>query len=73
MAIRTVVTRGFGNGTFNGTIAFVVTRGYAIGEAVVVTTPHGRTLYVEPQNRKTVIEPQNRTIAIEPQNRKVLH
>ena len=31
MAIRTVVTRGYGNGTFNGTIALVVTRGYAIG------------------------------------------
>ena len=30
MAIRTVVTRGYGNGTFNGTIALVVTRGYAI-------------------------------------------
>jgi hypothetical protein len=31
MAIRTVVTRGYGNGTFNGTIALVTTRGYAIG------------------------------------------
>lgn len=31
MAIRTVVTRGFGNGTFSGTIALVVTRGYSIG------------------------------------------
>ena len=28
MAIRTVVTRGFGNGTFNGTIALVTLRGY---------------------------------------------
>ena len=28
MAIRTVVTRGYGNGTFNGTIPLVVTRGY---------------------------------------------
>lgn len=28
MAIRTVVTEGFGNGTFNGTIALVVTQGY---------------------------------------------
>lgn len=31
MAIRTIVTRGYGNGTFNGTIALVVTRGY-VGE-----------------------------------------
>ena len=29
MAIRTVVTSGFGNGTFNGTVALVVVRGYA--------------------------------------------
>ena len=35
MAIRTVITRGYGNGTFNGTIALVVTAGYAIGAAIV--------------------------------------
>ena len=35
MAIRTVITRGFGNGTFNGTIALVVTMGYAILVAVI--------------------------------------
>lgn len=39
MAIRTVVTRGFGNGTFNGTIPLVVTRGYAIGEAASPSGP----------------------------------
>lgn len=33
MAIRTVITRGFGNGTFNGTIALVVPRGYISGDA----------------------------------------
>jgi len=38
MAIRTVVTRGYGNGTFSGTIALVVTRGYAIGEAATLAT-----------------------------------
>jgi hypothetical protein len=32
MAIRDVVLRGYGNGTFNGTIPLVVTRGYGIGE-----------------------------------------
>ena len=36
MAINTVVTRGYGNGTFDGTIALVVTRGYAIGAAIIV-------------------------------------
>lgn len=40
MAIRTVVTRGFGNGTFNGTIGLVVTRGYSIS-AVTVPTIEG--------------------------------
>lgn len=34
MAIRTVVTRGFGNGTFNGTIALVTLRGFIAGAAV---------------------------------------
>jgi len=41
MAIRTVVTRGYGNGTFSGTIALVVTHGYAIGAAAVVTISIG--------------------------------
>jgi hypothetical protein len=38
MAVRTLVTRGFGNGTFTGTIALAVTRGYAIGAAVTTAT-----------------------------------
>lgn len=37
MAIRLVVTRGFGNGTFNGTIKDVVRRGYE-QEAVAPST-----------------------------------
>lgn len=37
MSIRTVVTRGFGNGTFVGTIADVALRGYSIGEDVTPT------------------------------------
>ena len=36
MAIRTVVTRGYGTGTFSGTIPLVVTRGYSIGEALTL-------------------------------------
>lgn len=38
MAIRTVVTRGYGNGTFNGTIALVVLRGYISSAAIVPST-----------------------------------
>lgn len=44
MAIRTVVTRGYGNGTFNGTIALVTTRGYAIGAAAAVLVSGDRLL-----------------------------
>ncbi len=35
MSIATVVTRGFGNGTFNGTIPLAVLAGYELGEIVV--------------------------------------
>lgn len=35
MAIRTVITRGYGNGTFNGTIGLVVLRGYIAAAAEV--------------------------------------
>ena len=36
MAIRTIVTRGYGNGTFNGTIGLVVRRGYSPAAAAVI-------------------------------------
>ncbi len=35
MAIRSVVLRGFGTGSFNGAIKFVTTRGYISDGAVV--------------------------------------
>ena len=33
MAIRDIVTGGYGNGTFNGTIALVTLRGYVASQA----------------------------------------
>lgn len=45
MAIRDVVTGGFGNGTFAGTIPLVVTRGYAIEPPEIVLPSHYHTLY----------------------------
>ena len=55
MAIRTVVTRGFGNGTFNGTITLVVLRGYAIGPLTTVglefTSDENRLHFTAPENR----------------------
>ena len=34
MAIRTTVTRGFGNGVFNGSITMAAARGYFTGVAI---------------------------------------
>jgi len=45
MAIRTVVTRGFGNGTFNGSIALVATRGYSIAQPLVIAAGHYHDLH----------------------------
>jgi len=39
MSIASVATRGFGNGTFTGTIPLVATRGYSIGEAIEINAP----------------------------------
>ena len=39
MAILDVVTAGFGNGTFSGSIPFVVTRGYNISTIIPPTVP----------------------------------
>ena len=36
MAIRDIVTRGYGNGTFNGTIPLVVLRGYTSSDRATV-------------------------------------
>ncbi len=38
MAIRDVVTRGFGNGTYSGTIPLVALRGYGSAEATANQT-----------------------------------
>lgn len=37
MAVRELVTRGFGNGTFDGTIAFIATSGYIFKQAVRIS------------------------------------
>lgn len=34
--IALIVTRGFGNGAFDGSIKDIVTRGYSIGEQVII-------------------------------------
>lgn len=52
MAIRTVVTRGYGNGTFNGTVALVVIRGYAAAAATVAGTRRMRQIKSLVRSRK---------------------
>lgn len=44
MAIRTVVTRGYGNGTFDGTIGLVVVRGYSAAAAITAGTRRQRQI-----------------------------
>lgn len=39
MTIATIVTKGFGNGSFNGTIPFVVAIGYDISTVIPPTIP----------------------------------
>ena len=39
MSIRLIVTRGYGNGIFNGSIKDVVLRGYEIGVTLSLNTP----------------------------------
>ena len=65
MAIRTVVTRGFGNGTFSGTIALVVLRGYTSGVFLIDSrqfTPAGVSREFKPAARVDCVVPSsNRT------------
>lgn len=51
MAIRTVVTRGYGNGTFTGTIGLVVARGYLASAAAVEEEPAAAPAEVEAADR----------------------
>ena len=66
MAIRTVVTRGYGNGTFDGTIALVVLRGYV--PAIPQVHPvyfNSRNLNIEFPNRALDIYFDSRNLNIE--------
>ncbi len=46
MAIDNVVTSGFGNGTFSGTIALVTTRGYSISTVIPSVVPTAKGVQV---------------------------
>ena len=61
MAIRTVVTRGYGNGTFNGTIPLVVRRGYA--SSVVAGS---FTLNLDPRTSSLALQERDASLTLQP-------
>lgn len=60
MSIKLVVTRGFGNGTYRGTIADVVTRGYNVGAAVEVEARRENVTFVHYRERRTFARRQDK-------------
>lgn len=68
MALGHVVTRGYGNGTFAGTIPFVVTRGYTIGEVVEVVagkTSEARVILIQADDRLVAIQADDRVLRVQ--------
>jgi len=55
VAIRTVVTRGYGNGTFNGTIADVVLRGYDSAVVLAIYTIISALVTLQLNSSHTVV------------------
>ena len=48
MAIKNIIARGIGFSP--GTIRYIVTHGFSIGEAIVITVPPWQTLRLQPEN-----------------------
>ena len=70
MPIKTLVTRGYGNGTFNSTIALVVTKGYAIGdEPLDILATQVYSIEMAPENREIIIGHEDRRIIFPSVNR----
>lgn len=66
MAIRDIVSIGYGNGTFSPGVSKIVTLGYGIAEEVVPTTgeigrPPGKRLIGVPGGRMTIGRAQLQT------------
>ena len=57
MSIALVVTRGFGNGTFNGSVKDVVLAGYSIGIPVPPTPGDKFVQKMRGSMRRTMIKP----------------
>jgi len=64
MSIRMVVTAGFGNGTFNGTIKDVTLRGYSIGEALLVIGNPDNIAFVLFRDKRVFIQFRDKRVII---------
>ena len=73
MAVRTLITRGYGNGTFNGTIAEMVLRGYTFAAAasIVLDIAPGRQITIAARARSITIAERTRTITIPERTRTI--
>jgi hypothetical protein len=71
MAINPIkLTRGFGNGTFIGTIARLVTQGFAIGEVIAPPPPFpNRTATRTSKQRGAKFSGLNRSAIMSTKNR----
>ena len=69
MSIKLIVTRGFGNGTFLGAIKDVVTRGFTIGESLVV---EGNKMYAKYESKSMSVESIDTSMTPEHVERKMI-
>ena len=66
MAIATVVTRGYGNGTVSGDVNLAVTRGYISGAAAAsISPPSDRLLVVRLGDRILTVQLGDRLLEIQ--------
>lgn len=65
--IANVVLAGFGNGTVAGSIAYVATRGFDMGEPAEYTASVGRIVKVAKQRRVVSINAGSRVIVVRDQ------
>lgn len=64
MSIPTILTDGYGNGTFSTTIKEVVLMGYSIGAVVALTVPAGHVLSVMAEDTRLRIYGEDTTLVV---------
>lgn len=66
MAIRPILTRGYGNGTFNGTIPLVVLRGYTSSAAAAPPTSSVLLARLNKANSRSSVRLSQSAAIVEP-------